>query len=507
MRQVNILKNTWGINATDSDGRYWVLGLRDLATKSSEDTLSTFKEVLSDIDERTTSTESEPGKLILGNIRSIMSDCASTEKKWHELLELFRKDVLPEVVDNCDDLTAEDRAPIESLTNFFCGLHSFVQLAEVAGSSLLEVERSHLSSEDLTTPPFVLNQSNESDTVRLIRTASKAFSRTGDQKSGCYGEFKLYVKSYLDKNGMRAVPLCPFKGNRFNILFFNAAHVYFLHAHMKEYLDKQRNLNGLLKAVKYDLAISMHIAECKALGLINKFVTCPLWTIIEDKEIHILQMNEYLQELLTYLDKAQANFTEFMTGQMLPFGDETFIKKDAVYECLIKPSECDADVQIFLSVIIPALSMLLTKHYGEHLSGGVHSNPSSEMYDVSKSVAKHKFAERVLAYVDQLLRSRPSSTHLSQEAMIMFCLNKTRDWISKKSVDERHHLLVQARKDARTIKQQYQQRRQTIIQKRNEILKEKLKKEEQKRHKQTEEKELMTQDIVYYGLWQSLGDY
>ena len=173
--------------------------------------------------------------------------------------------MLPEVAEKWDELTDEDRAPIESLTNFFCGLHSFVQLAEVSGESLLEVKKSNMSPEERNTPPFVLSQANEAGTVRLIRTASKAFSRIGDHKSGCYGDFKLFVKPYLQTNGMRAVPLCPFKGNRFNILFFNGAHIYFLHSKMREYLDSQRNMNKLLKAVKHDLGIPLHIAGCKAL--------------------------------------------------------------------------------------------------------------------------------------------------------------------------------------------------------------------------------------------------
>nr|XP_054765133.1 uncharacterized protein LOC129271907 [Lytechinus pictus] len=432
-----------------------------------------------------------------------MSDRASTEKKWHELLESFRKDILPEVVQNWGDLTPEDRAPVESLTNFFCGLHSFVQLAEVAGSSILEVEQS-TKEEQVNTPPFVFKQQNESGTVRLIRTASKAFARTGDQKSGCYGDFKLFVKPYLDEHGMRSVPLCPFRGNRFNIVFFNAAHVYFLYSSMRDYLSQQRNLNGLLKAVKHDLSIPMHIAGCRALGLLDKLVTRPLWRVIEDKDIHILQMNRYIQDLITYLDKAQENLDDFMTGQMFPFDDKSFVKIDAVYDCLIKPSEHDADVQVFLSVILPAMSVLLKKQYGEHLPGGVHFSPSPDMHDVTKSVAKHnKFAERVLAYVDHLLRSRPNSNHLSQEAMIMFALNKTGQWINMKEESDRQRLIKEARKDARKMKKVYQERREAIVQKRNDLLKEKLRKEEERKEKQVREKELMTQDIIFYGLWQS----
>lgn len=38
-----------GYHASDENKRYWVLGLRDIASKSSENTLATFKELLSDI--------------------------------------------------------------------------------------------------------------------------------------------------------------------------------------------------------------------------------------------------------------------------------------------------------------------------------------------------------------------------------------------------------------------------------------------------------------------------
>lgn len=40
---------------------------------------------------------SPTGRRILGNIRETMSDRVATEMKWHELLQLHRKEVLPYV--------------------------------------------------------------------------------------------------------------------------------------------------------------------------------------------------------------------------------------------------------------------------------------------------------------------------------------------------------------------------------------------------------------------------
>ena len=63
-------------------------------------------------------------------------------------------------------------------------------------------------------------------------------------------------------------PPAPFRGNRFNILFYDAGAVYYLASLIKKFL-----------------------AGCKALGLINKLVTGPLWRVIDTKDVSILDMN------------------------------------------------------------------------------------------------------------------------------------------------------------------------------------------------------------------------
>ena len=49
---------------------------------------------------------------------------------------------------------------------------------------------------------------------------------------------------------------------------------------------------------------------CKALGLINKIVTGPLWRVIESKDISILDMNVRYRHLLECFEK--------INGQMMP---------------------------------------------------------------------------------------------------------------------------------------------------------------------------------------------
>jgi hypothetical protein len=44
--------NYGGFHASDEDGNLYVLGLRDLVTKSASDSLDTFISILSDLDDR-----------------------------------------------------------------------------------------------------------------------------------------------------------------------------------------------------------------------------------------------------------------------------------------------------------------------------------------------------------------------------------------------------------------------------------------------------------------------
>ena len=81
--------------ATDGDGNYWVLGLREICTKSSGDTLDTLKQLLSDIDEVSKNTDSISTKLFMQHVVATMSDRAATKTNFNTLLEEFRQETLP----------------------------------------------------------------------------------------------------------------------------------------------------------------------------------------------------------------------------------------------------------------------------------------------------------------------------------------------------------------------------------------------------------------------------
>ena len=69
-----------GYHTSDAEGRMRVLSLRDIVSKSGQDVLSTFKTILSDIEDQS-GTADETAKKTLLNITCTMSDRAATQIK------------------------------------------------------------------------------------------------------------------------------------------------------------------------------------------------------------------------------------------------------------------------------------------------------------------------------------------------------------------------------------------------------------------------------------------
>ena len=291
------------------EGRPYVVGLQDLPTKSGEDTLKTLKAIKSNIFNANDNIEPSISHNILYNLRNTMSDCAATEMKFNELLQLYRAEILPQVVDNWEELTPELKAQLPKMNNFFCGLHGLVHIAETANKAMQESEGHHFDGH-IPIHDQRFRKSSESGCCRLVRTACQAFAFGGDAKNGCHGCFSIYIKDMLKESGFGSLPLTPYRGSRFNILFHNAGVIYWLKRLMLEFLQD----DGSNPWVRHDLQIPFYIAGTKALGLISKLITTPLWDLIEDKSVHILDMNTKYLELQTYLIDAAKNIDQFMAG-------------------------------------------------------------------------------------------------------------------------------------------------------------------------------------------------
>ena len=68
-----------------------------------------------------------------------------------------------------------------------------------------------------------------SGTQNVVRIACKSFHHRGSaEQAGC----STFFRAFLRRQGISKIPLAAFRGNRFNILFYYAAGVYYLKSHM-----------------------------------------------------------------------------------------------------------------------------------------------------------------------------------------------------------------------------------------------------------------------------------
>ena len=104
-------------------------------------------------------------------------------------------------------------------------------------------------------------------TVRLIRTACKAFQKHGSEQSGAHMPFSTFLAANYHT---KRVPLASFRGNRFNILFHNGGALYFLRSTIKQFFAQELATNNLLiQALQADVKVPEFWAGCRALGLVN----------------------------------------------------------------------------------------------------------------------------------------------------------------------------------------------------------------------------------------------
>ena len=476
------------------------LGMAEMLTGSTTQVLHTFKQILSDVE---LVAGPNSGKLILSRIKNTMSDRHVVEKKFNEVLEDYRNEILPTIVQSWEQMTPDEQGSISTLNNFFCGMHVVVGMADTVSSVLLRWESAHFDKSVGAAVSCAFVKKTESGIVRLVRTACKALCKHGSEQSGVYQAFT----SYLSSNGIKRNPLASFRGNRFNILFYDAGVLYYISDFIKSFFkDVWQTPNQLLRAVYSDIQVPEFLAGCRALGLVNKIVTGPLWRVLESSDISITEMNVFYQTLVSYIEEWSLDASKLLCGEAVLFPDFP-PSEDAVWHHLTTASESDSTTQEILQIIFHAFSALLTRLLSDHLPGGVHDNPCAQLQEETKSVPKtNVISERDFGQLDRLLREKPNASTLSLEAMVLFSNNKTAQWLNSKPQAEVKVLLQKARNAAPEFKQLYADRRKQMQEERTQLLKAKQQALQAAKEKALRQKEQLTQEIVQCGLWQTHDD-
>ena len=286
----------YGSYQVATNSQVFSLGVVDMKCGTAAHTLEKLKEVLSDVSD-VCSAASLPGDVglqIVGKLKNTMSDRCAVQKSFNELLLDYRAEVLPNVIEGWESLSDDAQQSMLRMNNFFCGMHLIVGFATQAVKALAEWEKEFFQGRKVgaNTVPGVYEK-KESLVQRLIRTATSTFEKHGNEQAGAVASFQ----AYLAKEDMH-LDLHDLRGNREYILFYNAAGIYAVHECMLFFLlEVQGETNLLLRAVSADLSVPELVAGARALALLCKLVITPLWRVLEDRFVSILDMSSVYTSL------------------------------------------------------------------------------------------------------------------------------------------------------------------------------------------------------------------
>ena len=126
----------------------------------------------------------------------------------------MRETVLPSAVENRDLLSKGNQKRFSEVANFFCKMHMLRNFA-------LEVDKT-LKSCTKKQGQSVCFQTTESGASRLVRTSAKAVHPHASDEASIASDFKSFLKGKS-----KVLEIVPFRGNRFNILFYDAGALYY----------------------------------------------------------------------------------------------------------------------------------------------------------------------------------------------------------------------------------------------------------------------------------------
>lgn len=193
---------------------------------------------------------------------------------------------------------------------------------------------------------------NRNANKQLVRTTCKAFHHRGSQK--CCSS--TLFRSYLKQRGIFKIPLAQFVGNRFNILYYDVVGIYFLKDHIVAFIESihGKEANRLLNSVLKDIKNSVFLSGSRALGLIDKIVTGPLWQKLQESSCSVLGMSSTYSEMKEKFDSWSNDSSTLIEGSARCIEDVA-IHEDEVWMTLVKSNTSDTLTQDFNYFFIHSL--------------------------------------------------------------------------------------------------------------------------------------------------------
>ncbi|KAJ8043240.1 hypothetical protein HOLleu_10238 [Holothuria leucospilota] len=356
-------KHYQGFQMTTPAGKTLSIGMDQVASGSTDALLEAFNNCIEELS--STLSDDSPDEVTVANlistIKYTMSDQGPINPSFNKQLQDIRAKCLSKEHDNWESLPEKVKEDMVDMGNFFCKMHILVNFATEADKAL-KIFESHVINDGNN--PHTFDSCSESGSVRLIRTACKALTKHGSDKSGVAS----YWNSFLSTKE-RVNKLVTFRGNRFNIVFYDAAAVFYHLSDIEEFLTSYPDPNKLLQSVHFDCKQNVFQAGVKALAITDKLITGPMWSCIEAAD-SILDLNEALHKLQQSLEKFSLDASTLLQGQET-FFDDNSVHKDTLFESIFSDDSDDEQLnfmtQMALELILKSFSILLDRQAKDQL--------------------------------------------------------------------------------------------------------------------------------------------
>ena len=152
-----------------------------------------------------------------------MTDRCPTDLKVNKMILDLKKET---EVTSFENSSGNEIETSTEMHEFTCAVHPLLQFASEADKVLKKYEQENSINIKIN------GSKGESECHTFLRNASKLLFKDGTGDPGL-------LNAYLLKD-MKSIPMKNFKGNRFNILFYNAAGVYLIRNFIIAYLEQTK---------------------------------------------------------------------------------------------------------------------------------------------------------------------------------------------------------------------------------------------------------------------------
>ncbi|KAL5022364.1 hypothetical protein ScPMuIL_001519 [Solemya velum] len=488
-----------GFQVSTNDGSY-SLGLQEMATGSAEKYLASTQDTLHEMAEAFVGPRSEEqveeteAKLLM-SVKNIMTDRHVVNKSYKKLLVTDKGDAIDNITES-RNLPSNVKDDLCSVNALFCSLHILPNMATAALNGMKSFEKMkdvHRKS------GYPTNNSIGHD---LIHQVCKAFiPTTCDQKSGDALEFHDFLKDMGQK-----CHLLTFLHNRFNVLFLDGGAVFHCSSHIHEYLSSGRcsKSNKLIATISAHIDVPALLAECRALGIVGKLITTPLFHILEDRSLHYFDKNTHWSHLYDSICLFSEDSTPLLKGTpVFNIPEETYQIHDEMFTSLFTENAIsDPLTKDALQELCKSIAPMLKRQLADVLPGGGMNLPSQQFLLETQSAPKtNKISEADFSDLDRITKAAPQKSTVSKSGIILFTKNKTASFLRTISNQKRAKYMKIARNLAIRRAKQHTQRVHVLQQHRLSIQRERADAKIRKEERSKEYKEKLETQMKKEGVW------